>query len=515
METLKQIALTSIVLSKHNPRRIDPKHPNVDELAKSIDKSTLFEPVICRPIGGDKVELLAGARRYYAHVQLKRETILARVIDLADREAIEVTVIENLQRADLAPLEEARGVRSLLDTGHDPQAIANDIGKSLAWVYRRAKLVDLIPEFVKAVEKPGNAWHGASAGHLELIARLPAERQKLVLGFSWMAGRPVPEVARRLEDEEHRLKSAPFPLDDAGLGGQACGGACVGCLKRTDSQPALFHEPGENLDKAARCLDGVCWSNKMTAFIRRRMTELADSTNKPVILIHGNDAGHAYSNAFKGALDSWSVRPAKAGAPGAKLALIVDGSRAGQQLYITKPKLTSMGGERKCTVVPLSKRRQAWIIRHVENAIMKAPPPFTSLADMAALIVGMGTSYTHRDLFYTDSTIAWNTARALNKVNEAIIAALWKAVQPVLKARLRYFTVTECGKQYKEALEQATLINLGDEKALLKLATAALPDPAKPAAAKKSAKSTPAGKSGAAAKNPTKKGSKSAAKQAA
>ena len=89
-----------------------------------------------------------------------------------DDTAMDVTVIENLQRVDLSLMEEARGVKSLLGTGRTVAMVAGEIGKGIQWVVRRAKLADLAPELVNEIEtNPESPLTRTSIAHLELIAR--------------------------------------------------------------------------------------------------------------------------------------------------------------------------------------------------------------------------------------------------------------------------------------------------------------------------------------------------------
>ena len=98
-----------------------------------------------------------------------------------DKTAMEVTVTENLQREDLHPLEESWGIQKLLDAGWEAQTIADRLGKTPAWIARRARLRDLSDAWQKAITDPKKHVSVWPATLLERIARLPAETQDAIL----------------------------------------------------------------------------------------------------------------------------------------------------------------------------------------------------------------------------------------------------------------------------------------------------------------------------------------------
>ncbi len=458
---LINIPLGKITPSPNNPRHVLANDPTVAELAKSIEASGLLQPVVCRP-QGDGFELLAGRRRFEAHRLLKRDTILAIVRELTDAQAIEVTVLENLQRQNLTPLEEARGVKSLLDTGHDPRAIAADIGKSVQWVYRRAKLVDLIPAFVKAFEDPLNDWHKATAVHLELIARLPGSRQEAVLGHKWLADRSLKELENHLAQHEHALRAAPWADEEArnaeGGTGKVVGG-CAQCQKRSSVQPELFHDTTDTavITKQDRCLDPDCWGRKQQAFIERRKVELDDTAIVPVLMVHGVGAECREQEANKGALDNWDYERCKKSTPGAKKALVVDGKDAGKELWIkTRAGANTTGGKTK--MPPLALRRKAHVIRTVAKALEKSESPWSAVLTAAVFALHFGTIRNQdresRSQEWDDCEVACDAPQSM------IIDGLWKAVRPVFARRLRFFDVSSCEPAYNVALRVAKLIQL-------------------------------------------------------
>jgi hypothetical protein len=120
--------------------------------------------------------VVAGARRLRAAKLAELEKLPVRVVKLTDAEAIEAQCVENLQREDIHPLEEALGFKSLLELGepvYTIATIASRAGKSEAYVYGRIRLADLIPPVAEAFLKDQ-----ITIGHALLIAKLPASQQQ-------------------------------------------------------------------------------------------------------------------------------------------------------------------------------------------------------------------------------------------------------------------------------------------------------------------------------------------------
>jgi len=133
---LRDIPLSSIRQDPDQPRQIFNEDA-LRELAQSIEANGLIQPITVRPIAGepDLYVIVAGERRYRAHGLLQRETIAA-VIDATsnDVQAAERSIIENLQRVDIAPLEEAKAFKRMIDThGHTVESLAKAVGIKQAW----------------------------------------------------------------------------------------------------------------------------------------------------------------------------------------------------------------------------------------------------------------------------------------------------------------------------------------------------------------------------------------------
>jgi ParB family chromosome partitioning protein len=171
----RSVPITALAESATNPRkRFDAK--NLEELAASFKTQGILAPLLVRELEESKYEVVAGARRLRAAKLAELEKLPVRIVKLTDAEAIEAQCVENLQREDIHPLEEALGLKSLLELGepvYTIATIASRAGKSEAYVYGRIRLADLIPPVAEAFLKDQ-----ITIGHALLIAKLPASQQQ-------------------------------------------------------------------------------------------------------------------------------------------------------------------------------------------------------------------------------------------------------------------------------------------------------------------------------------------------
>ena len=151
----RSVPITALAESATNPRkRFDAK--SLEELAASFKTQGILAPLLVRELEESKYEVVAGARRLRAAKLAELEKLPVRVVKLTDAEAIECQCVENLQREDIHPLEEALGFKSLLELGEPAYtiaSIASRAGKSEAYVYGRIRLGDLIPPVAEAFLK--------------------------------------------------------------------------------------------------------------------------------------------------------------------------------------------------------------------------------------------------------------------------------------------------------------------------------------------------------------------------
>jgi ParB/RepB/Spo0J family partition protein len=161
--------------SRTNPRRV-VRDKHFEDLIRSVRQWGVLEPVILRPVR-DRYELVAGHRRVAAAREAEIDQVPATVRDLGDREVLEIQLIENIQRADLHPLEEAEGYRQLMHVHkYDVSRIAERLGRSVKYVYDRVKLLSLTKECQTLFLDDR-----ITAGHAVIIARLKPADQARVL----------------------------------------------------------------------------------------------------------------------------------------------------------------------------------------------------------------------------------------------------------------------------------------------------------------------------------------------
>jgi ParB/RepB/Spo0J family partition protein len=183
---LRRIPLAQLVESPWNPRKhFDPA--KLAETAESLRVNGQLTPITVRPwfnhsrTGapvGERYEIGAGHRRFRAAQQLGLASLLAVVRPLDDVAFLELLTIENKQREDVTPLDEAAGFKLLMEkAGYDVAKLANRIGLSTKYVYDRLKLLQLIPQ-ARAFLEDGTI----TAGHAILLARLTPKDQQRAIG---------------------------------------------------------------------------------------------------------------------------------------------------------------------------------------------------------------------------------------------------------------------------------------------------------------------------------------------
>lgn len=137
------------------PNRFQPRikfnEDAISELSKSIKEHGVIQPIVVRPIG-DKYEIIAGERRYKASCMAELKTIPAIITDLNDKDSAEVALIENVQRENLTPIEEAISYKKILDMGYITQdALASKLGKTQSTVANKLRLLNLDDEVQEAL----------------------------------------------------------------------------------------------------------------------------------------------------------------------------------------------------------------------------------------------------------------------------------------------------------------------------------------------------------------------------
>lgn len=171
METLTQLAITDILPNPYQPR-LEFSRKQLEELAASIREHGIIQPIIVRKSAVVGYELLAGERRLQASQLAGLTHIPAIIKELSDEELLYQAIIENLQRADLNPIEEALSYQNLVERGLTHDTIAQKMGKSRPYISNSIRLLQASPIVQDAV-RSGHL----SSGHARLLISLKQEEQ--------------------------------------------------------------------------------------------------------------------------------------------------------------------------------------------------------------------------------------------------------------------------------------------------------------------------------------------------
>ncbi|MCB4811673.1 ParB/RepB/Spo0J family partition protein [Methylovorus menthalis] len=258
------VPTSSLLASPTNPRkRFDEE--KIQGMADTMATVGVLQPLVVRNFKGKKgkYEIVAGETRWRAATVAGLDQVPVIVRELTDQQVIKIQVIENLQRTDLHPLEEAEGFKLLLDKSQDlvpytVQELAKEIGKSPRTIFASMQLCNLC-DAAKKVFYEGFL----SASTALLIARIPGELlQKKAISELKKDIRPGEALSyRRAQDLLKtrftlQLSKAPFDINDPNLVKSA--GTCTECPKRTGN----CREAYPDIESADVCTDPDCHSNK-------------------------------------------------------------------------------------------------------------------------------------------------------------------------------------------------------------------------------------------------------------
>ena len=341
------IALGEIELSPTNTRQIDDK--SLADLAASIRQNGVLQPILVRPIEAEsaKYQIVAGERRFRAAGLAELKEIPAQVRAMSDDEALSLQIIENLQREDLHPLDEAESFRRLREAmGVTVREMAQRVAKDARYVARRLSLTNLIEEGREDFRK-----ERITLAHSLEICRLAPEIQIAALtacyetktvesregnDYDYVAdkARPARHV-RYLQDWLMRnvhlnLQTAAFQLDDARL--REDGLTCVDCPQRTGRDRLLFAD----IKSGDTCLNPLCFQAKLQQFVQITKVEVEAKQSKPAALISTYYGSNAESSEALG-VDQYQVLEKKADrCEFAEKAVTADGTEVGKVKWICR-----------------------------------------------------------------------------------------------------------------------------------------------------------------------------------
>ncbi len=241
VRSTRKVPIAFIRANPRNPRRVFQEE-ELQELADSIRERGIIQPIVVRAVAGavDAYEIVAGERRWRAAQRAELHEVPIHLVEVGDREALELAIIENVQRADLNPLEEAMGYNELIEQfGYSQTDLAKIIGKSRSHVANTLRLMKL-PDNVQGMLRDGKL----TAGHARALLAVddPAsiasqivdqglnvrQVEALTQEQSERAGKPVKQRERLEKDADTRALEKTLSdalgmtvtIDHRGAGGE-------------------------------------------------------------------------------------------------------------------------------------------------------------------------------------------------------------------------------------------------------------------------------------------------------
>ena len=170
VETQKnQLAISDLIPNKHQPRKFFDED-SLNDLTKSIKERGILQPIIVRKSNDDKLkfEIIAGERRWIAAQRAGLHNVPIVITEANDLKSLEFAIVENVQRHDLNPLEEAQGYKRLIDEfSYDQEKVSKFIGKSRSYITNSLRLLSLPNEVIKLIET-----QKITAGHAKILVGL-------------------------------------------------------------------------------------------------------------------------------------------------------------------------------------------------------------------------------------------------------------------------------------------------------------------------------------------------------
>lgn len=203
---IMRLHVGQLAAGKYQPRHHFDEEA-LAELADSIERHGLMQPIMVREIGTGRYEIIAGERRFRAAKLAKLEEVPVIIRDLTDSQALELALIENIQRADLNPLEEAAGYQRLMDEfGYTQEKLAPIVGKSRSHIANLLRLLKL-PDSIKRRIDSGELTMGHARALL--MAKDPEELAQQIVGIG-LSVRQAEERAKGLLPRETAPTTVEF-----------------------------------------------------------------------------------------------------------------------------------------------------------------------------------------------------------------------------------------------------------------------------------------------------------------
>lgn len=339
MGTLKTINLNEIKVRKNFNARKEFDKTGLQELGQSIVNNGLIQPIVVTKDNKEGYYLVVGERRYRAAKMAKIKELPCLIEELSQDQALKFMNIENLQRRDLAPLEEADGIGKLLGLGLTAEVVAEQIGFPLSSIYSRNKLNFLIDEWKGLLTIKGILLKDALK-----IARLSDEAQRFIYENAPSYEKETDEkgsvvgigsyyITKATDEANQELSKAPFDITDDSLIKNAK--ACTSCTLRSSCNPVLF--PTKEEGETDLCLNMLCYKEKETQFLNNAIEKVKQKHEKFYLI-----TTEYWTNTDNviGRSDYEKVKKSEKGAtPG----VIVEGEGLGKVIYVRRDSLSQSG----------------------------------------------------------------------------------------------------------------------------------------------------------------------------
>ncbi|SDI90660.1 ParB/RepB/Spo0J family partition protein [Billgrantia gudaonensis] len=211
-ERLERLPLGQLTRGRYQPRR-DIQPEALEELADSIRAQGVMQPIVVRPVGDARYEIVAGERRWRAAQLAELDTIPAVIREVSDEVALALALIENIQRENLNPVEEAMALKRLLDEFElTQQQVADAVGKSRAQVANLLRLLSLETEVLTLLER-GDLDMGHARALLSLSGAKQRKAAHEVVNRD-LTVRDTEALVKRMLSGEPKRAESPAPSPD-------------------------------------------------------------------------------------------------------------------------------------------------------------------------------------------------------------------------------------------------------------------------------------------------------------
>ncbi len=271
----RRVSLDLIDFYPRNRKQFKPG--TLEELAANIRKVDVINAIILRPMAEGRFEVVAGERRVRASRIAGLADIPSRIYELSDAEARQIRVSENAHREDLHPMEEAIAIGEMLEDYPTVELIAGRLGKTVAFIQNRVKLLSLVPEAQEILLADVIGVRDAQ----ELAAFEDADQHafldRYLDGWKEKEIKSFPDFKSAINNLKCSLKNPPFDPEDTTLNPSM--GACSGCQFNSGCEQFLFAE----LATDPVCRKAACYEDKTSKQLVKDMTE-AVGKHKPMAI---------------------------------------------------------------------------------------------------------------------------------------------------------------------------------------------------------------------------------------